>query len=118
MVSITGHIEQYSQDVCVPIQGACDTGSVSEFFINDRLTLWPEPATQLHNVTYSLISRMYSFCFTNVTEAVTIAEYCYQVHSAGCSLCSVQSGEIIFQSSSEIFVPLPSKTFAAFMPDF
>lgn len=104
-----GFIEQYFQDVCVPIQGECDTGSSSEFFINGQLTLWPDPPTQQYNITYSPTSRAYSFCFTNTTAPITIAEYCHQDHSAGCSLCSVQSGELVFQTRSEIliFSPLP-----------
>lgn len=100
-----GQIQQFSEDECVPIQGPCSNGAAPEFFINEQLTLWPYPGTQQYNVTYS--SGTYKFCFINITEHVVLSEYCYQHHSADCSLCSIQSGEIVFRSRSEIALPRP-----------
>lgn len=104
----TEFIEQYFQDICIPIQGICSSGAISEFFINGELTLWPGPTSPLYNVTYSSDSRTYNFCFNNITDNVVVTEFCYQHHSENCSLCSDESGEIIFQSRSEISIKSPS----------
>ena len=75
------------------------------FFINGRLILWPQPAAEDgHNIIYHHASRKYKFCFSNVTEAIILTEYCYQVHTSGCTICSADSGEIRFLSYSEIHI--------------
>ena len=104
-----GHVDQYYQDICVPLQGLCNEGIVPEFFINGHLTLYPLPDNRLYNVTYSETSRLYSFCFANITEDTVLTEYCYRDHSAGCSLCSVDSGEIQFVSYTYISISIQSK---------
>ena len=100
--TIIGHIDGFYQGICVPIQVLCNQGVVPEFFINGHLTLWPTSGNSLYNVTYSETSRSYSFCFSNVTEDIVLTEYCYRDHSAGCSLCSVESSEVKFLSYTYI----------------
>ena len=99
---------RHHQDVCVSIHGSCDQGVVPEFFINGRLTLWPLHNDGPHNTTYYEISRQYKFCFINVTENIILTEYCYREHSTGCSLCPVNSGEIVFLSQTYISIAIPS----------
>ena len=103
--TLTELIKSYLQDVCVSIRGPCSTGAVPEFYINGLSTSWPEPDDQLYYIT--LQAQSYYFCFRNITEDIIITEYCYQNHLEGCSLCSFQDGERIFQSYSEIFIPIP-----------
>ena len=107
-IFLTERIDHYFQDVCVPIHGSCSTESAPDFYINGHPTIWPNSEGQLYNVT--LHSQKYYFCFKNITEDVVITEYCHHDHLAGCSLCSTQNGEVIYQSRSEIFISLPSKT--------
>lgn len=104
---------RHHQDVCVSIHGSCDEeiGVVSVFFINGRLTLWPFRDNGRYNTTYYETSRQYKFCFINVTENTILTEFCYQEHSAGCPLCPVDSGEIVFLSQTHISIPMPSKLY-------
>lgn len=105
-----GSILTYYQDVCIPIQGACDRGAVPEFFINGQHMLWPWPGTSmLYNVTIIQNPRMYSFCFSNVSKDIILTEFCYQDHLMGCSLCSADSGQIYFLSQTIISTSLRSK---------
>ena len=103
------HTQLFHQDLCVSIQGICEVLSLSEFFINGHLTQWPQSDNMQYNVTYSQSSREYSFCFINITENITISEFCYQHHSASCSLCSTDTGELYFLSYSSIFVIAPAE---------
>ena len=105
---ILGYI-QYYQDVCVPIESACDGGVLPQFTINGQWTLWPTPGNTDYNVSYSQDLRAYSFCFINITHDVMLSEYCYQSHTSSCSICSQQSSEIIFSTFSNIFLRLTSK---------
>ena len=109
----SGNIEIYDH-VCVPIQGSCDLVSVPRFIINGDWTLWPTPGNRNYNVTYSEASDTYRFCFINVTGDIILAEYCYQQHTAGCSICydaESNSNEIMFLSYSNIFVSLGGKSY-------
>ena len=99
----SGHTELHHH-VCVPIQGICDNGFAPGFVINGHWTLWPAPGNRNYSIIYSQVSETYSFCFSNVTEDITLTEYCHQRHIAGCSICSdgSESNEIILQSFSDI----------------
>lgn len=99
---------EYGESVCVPIRGACSFGFRPTLYINSHLTQWPQPGETLYNITYSMSSGSLSFCFLNITEDTVLTEVCHYTHSAGCSLCSVDSGEIEFLSYSEISMFLPS----------
>ena len=96
--------QQVHQDICVSIRGICESHSLPEFFINGYLTQWPQSDNTQYNVAYSPSSREYSFCFINITENITISEFCYQHHLASCSLCSIDTGERYFLSHSNIFI--------------
>ena len=107
IVFVVGYIEQYFQDICIPIYGVCRERYDPEFFINGELTLWPEPYDNRFNITWYPSTRSYHFCFTNVTQDITLIEYCYQGHSAGCFLCSAESqqaGELYFLTHSNILL--------------
>jgi hypothetical protein len=102
-----GYIERLYQHVCVPIQGTCGRQFAPDFFINGRVITWPLLDDPQYNATYSQTS---SFCFANITEDTALAEYCYQSHSTGCPLCSVDGGEINFLSYIHIvLISAPSK---------
>ena len=109
IVTNAGEIKEYYGATCVPILGVCSSVFVPEFFINGHLTLWPQPGGALYNITFSTSSQSYNFCFNNITEDVVLTESCHYTHTASCSLCSADSGEVEFLSYSEILVVLPSK---------
>lgn len=106
---ILGQIYHYFQDICIPIQGECPSGFASQFFINGQLTLWPRPNNEQYSTTFNSFTGAYKFCFSNLTEEVVVSEYCYNIHSIGCSLCSAQSGEVVFQTLSEIVIKFSCK---------
>ena len=103
---MAGRIKQYHQDVCILIQGVCDRGVSPQFFING---LWPLSGSREYYITYSQNSSTYSFCFSNISSNIILTEYCHEYHSAGCFLCSVDSGEIYFLSHTNIFAPVQGK---------
>ena len=96
--------------ICVPIEGTCDSGSVPGFIINGDWILWPAPGNTNYRVMYSQVSETYSFCLNNATKDIALTEYCYQQHTAGCSICSDDSNQLNFLSHSNIFIQVPSKS--------
>ena len=82
----------------------CGPGSLPNFYINGRSTLWPEPDDRHFNTSYSEALSSYNFCFNNITEDTILTEYCFRGHTSGCSLCPIESGEIRFLSYSDIHV--------------
>ena len=102
------YVKRIHDEICVPVQGICSHGFTSEFFINGHSVLWPEPNASDFRTTYSPATETYRFCFINVTSNITFTEYCYQEHTTGCSLCSVDDGEVHFLSHSSIIFNLSS----------
>ena len=46
-----------------------------------------------------------------MTANTVLTEYCHDVHSAGCTICSAVTGEMYFLSHSDIFISAPSKSY-------
>ena len=111
-----GSIQTYNQDVCVPIQGACDRGAVPEFFVNSQHMLWPWPGrSMLYNVIITQNPRMYHFCFSNISRDIILSEFCYEDHLMDCSLCSIESGQIYFLSQTIISASINGKPLACWL---
>lgn len=104
--TFSGYTELY-RHTCVPIQGICSNGVVPGFIINGVWTLWPAPGNVNYSVINSQVSGRYSFCFNNVTQDITLTEYCYQQHTAGCPRC-VDDVELL--SYSYILISVASKS--------
>ena len=92
-------------DICTEIIGCGFTGSA--FFINGESYDWSSASSSdQFNISYNSQSSRSNFCFTRISENVSLTEYCHvNVPESECGLiCSSDSGKIELVSHSNIIV--------------